>query len=54
LAVHYTNLGSFPYVLRVFAILLDNRKDAGCDNSVGFAEVVVNFWEAGVSIWELP
>jgi hypothetical protein len=45
-----TNLGSFPNVLRMLAILLDKRKDAGRDNPVCFTEVVINFWEAGVSL----
>ena len=34
---------TFPDVFGVGSILLNNGKDAGCDNSVGAAEVVINF-----------
>lgn len=38
-----SNLGSFPYRARMFAILLDKRQDACRDNAMGFAKVVVDF-----------
>lgn len=42
------DLGGFPHRSRVLAILLDERQDAGCDNAMRFAEVVVDLYH-GVS-----
>ena len=35
--------GAFPDVFGVRGVLLDDGEDAGCDDAVGAAEVVVDF-----------
>lgn len=39
-----SNLGAVPHSLGVLAVLLDDREDACCHNSVGAAEIVVDFY----------
>lgn len=39
--------GSFPDVFGVLGVFFDDGEDAGGDDSVGFAEIVVDFWGIG-------
>jgi hypothetical protein len=42
----FPKLCALPYVSGSFGILLDNGENTSCDNAVGPAEVVVDFWKS--------
>lgn len=39
----WTDFGTLPSIARMLGILLHNRKDAGCHDAMGLAEVMVDF-----------